>query len=152
MLLFCNPLFFGGGPFRRRHFSAADSALDNSTPCRFGAGHFGAVYKFILFFELWRKNNEAGNFLNAVEREHVETRVLNPTASEASYKPKQRSYRTTNLKKKVQAPNSPGAEMSGAELSSAETYPTPGYSPLCVLIFYINKLFLKHRVIFYIVL
>ena len=38
--------------------------------------------------------------MNAVEREPVETRVLNPTASEACYKPKQRSYRTTNLKKK----------------------------------------------------
>ena len=36
--------------------------------------------------------------MNAAEREPVETRVLNPTASEASYKPKQRSYRTTNLK------------------------------------------------------
>jgi len=59
--------------------------------------------------------------LNAVEHEPVETRVLNPTASEASYKPKQRSYRTTNLKKKVLAPNSPGAKMSGAEMSSAET-------------------------------
>ena len=59
--------------------------------------------------------------MNAVERESVETRVLNPTASEANYKPKQRSYRTTNLKKKVLAPNSPGAEMSGAELSSTET-------------------------------
>ena len=59
--------------------------------------------------------------MNAVEREPVETRVLNPTASEASYKPKQRSFRTTNLKKKVLVPNSPGAEMSGVELSSAET-------------------------------
>ena len=59
--------------------------------------------------------------MNAVEREPVETRVLNPTASEASYKPKQRSYRTTNLKKKVLAPNSPGVEMSGAEMSRAET-------------------------------
>ena len=59
--------------------------------------------------------------MNAVEREPVETRVLNPTASEASYKPKQHSYRTTNLKKKVLAPNGPGAEMSGVELSSAET-------------------------------
>ena len=57
--------------------------------------------------------------MNAVERDPVETRFLNPTASEASYKPKQRSYRTTNLKKK-----SYGAEMYGAELSSAETYPT----------------------------
>ena len=59
--------------------------------------------------------------MNAVEREPVETRVLNPTASEASYKPKHHSFRTMDLKKKVLAPNSPGAEMSGAELSSAET-------------------------------
>ena len=47
--------------------------------------------------------------MNAVERELVETRVLNPTASEASYKPKQRSYRTTNLKKQVRRRNG-GAE------------------------------------------
>ena len=59
--------------------------------------------------------------MNAVECESVETRVLNPTASEASYKPKQGSYRTTNLKKKVLAPNSPRAEMSGAEMSSTES-------------------------------
>ena len=36
--------------------------------------------------------------LNAVEREPVETRVLNPNATEASYKPEQRSYRKTKLK------------------------------------------------------
>ena len=36
--------------------------------------------------------------MNAVEREPVETRVLNPNASEASYKPEQRSYRKTKLK------------------------------------------------------
>jgi len=36
--------------------------------------------------------------LNAVERLSVETRVLNPNASEASYKPKQRSYRKTKLR------------------------------------------------------
>ena len=59
--------------------------------------------------------------MNAVEREPVETRVLNPTASESSYKPKQRSYRKTNLKKKVLAPDSPVAEISGTEMSSAET-------------------------------
>ena len=41
-----------------------------------------------------KKINEVGNFFNAVEREPVPTRVLNPNASEASYKPKQRSYRT----------------------------------------------------------
>ena len=46
-----------------------------------------------------QKNNEAGNYLNAVEREPVPTRVLNPTASEVSYKPKQRSYGKTKLKK-----------------------------------------------------
>ena len=62
--------------------------------------------------------------MNAVEREAIETRVLNPNTSEASYKPKQRSYRKTN-KKKVLVLNGPGAEMSGAEMSSAETYPTP---------------------------
>ena len=56
------------------HFGATDSALDNSAP----------FPNFFLFFEKWRKNNEAGNFLNVVEREPVETRVLNPTASEAS--------------------------------------------------------------------
>ena len=59
--------------------------------------------------------------MNAVEREPVETRVLNPTASEASYKTKQRSFRKTNLKKKVMAPNGPGTEVSGAEVSSAES-------------------------------
>ena len=46
--------------------------------------------------------------MNAVERNFsdlspvrpVPTRVLNPNASEASYKPKQRSYRKTKLRKK----------------------------------------------------
>ena len=37
--------------------------------------------------------------LDAVERESVPTRVLNPTANEASYKPKQRSCEKTKLKK-----------------------------------------------------
>ena len=49
---------------------------------------------FFIFFELRKKINEAGNSLNAVEREPVPTRVLNPNASKASYKPKQRTYRT----------------------------------------------------------
>ena len=35
--------------------------------------------------------------MNAVEHEPVPTRVLNPNASEASYKPKQRSYRKRKL-------------------------------------------------------
>ena len=70
-----------------------------------------------------KKNDETGNSLNAVERELVPTRVLNPNASEASYKPKQRSYRKTKLKKpaivhrRVLALDSPGAQMSGAQLS-----------------------------------
>ena len=46
-----------------------------------------------------RKNPPEKIPLNAVEREPVPTRVLNPNASEASYKPKQRSYRKTKLKK-----------------------------------------------------
>ena len=69
-----------------------------------------APFPIFFSFELWRKNNEAGNFLNAVEREPVETRALNPTASEASYKPKQRSYRTKNLRKKVPAPKCPAPQ------------------------------------------
>ena len=59
--------------------------------------------------------------MNAVEREPVKTRVFSPTASEASYKPKQRSYRKTDLKKKALTPDSPVVEMSSAEISSAET-------------------------------
>ena len=74
-----------GGPFRRR---------------RFGGGQLGAVpfrrrtfrRCFLIYFyfsSYEEKNNEAGNSLNDVEREPVPTRVLNPNASEASYKPKQ---------------------------------------------------------------
>ena len=37
--------------------------------------------------------------MNTVEPEPVPTRVLNPNASKASYKSKQRSYRKTKLKK-----------------------------------------------------
>ena len=44
-----------------------------------------------MFLVQYKKNNEAGNSLNDVEREPVPTRVLNPTASEASYKPEQHS-------------------------------------------------------------
>jgi len=82
------------------------------------------IFFFLNFFFLkfFYAEKQCGRQLwNAVEREPVETRVLNPTTSEASYKPKKRSYRTTNLKKEVLAQNSPGAEMSSAELSSAET-------------------------------
>ena len=71
--------------------------------------------------DMARKELRLDERRNAVERKPVETRVLNLSASEASYKPKQRSYRKTNLKNKVLVPDSPGAEMSGAEISSAET-------------------------------
>ena len=57
-----------------------------------------SIYFFLQFF--YAEKQCGRQFWNAVEREPVETRALNPTASEASYKPKQRSYRTTNLKKK----------------------------------------------------
>ena len=57
-------------------------------------------------------------FWNAVECEPVEIRVLNLTASEASYKPKPRSYRKTNPKKKFLASDSPGAQMSGARTAA----------------------------------
>ena len=43
----------------------------------------------------WAEYLRTGQFCNAVEHEPVETRVLNPTASKASYKPKQRSNRKT---------------------------------------------------------
>ena len=71
----------------------ADLAPDNWAPCRLGAGYLGAVSSYE------EKNNEASNSLNTVEREPVLTGILNPNASEASYKPKQRSYRKTKLKK-----------------------------------------------------
>ena len=85
--------------------------------------------------------------MNAVEREPVPTRVLNPNASEASYKSKQRSYRKTNLKKKVLAPDSPGAQIAGDEMSSAQTaapirYPT--HITLC-------DVHAKHRLEFHLV-
>ena len=43
------------------------------------------------------KNPPEKIHLNDVEREPVETRVLNPNASEASYKPEQCSYKKTKL-------------------------------------------------------
>ena len=70
--------------------------------------------------------------MNAVEREPVLTRVLNPNASEASYKPKQRSYRKTKLKKpaivrrRVLAPDSLGAQMSIAQ-TAAPKRTRPGF-------------------------
>ena len=133
------------------HFGTAVSAPPTRRH-RFGAELLGVVpfwrrtfrRRFIIFFifDLWRKNNEAGNFLNAVEREPVETRVLNPTATEASYKPKQRSCRTTNLKKKVLVPNRPGAEMSCAETGAPNRrrriVPDPSYINIYVYIQNLN--------------
>ena len=90
-LYFAHKLFYitmlpGGGPFGRRRLGARHLVADS------------------FFFDLWRKNNKAGNSLNAVECEPVPTRVLNLNASEATNKPKQRSLRKTNLKHKTWRP------------------------------------------------
>ena len=106
------------------NFGAADLALDNSSRAVSAPDISAPFPNLFLFFELWRKCYIAGNFLNTVGSKPVETRVLNPTASETSHKPKQRSYRKTNLKKKVLVPDSPVAEMSGTE-----TYPTRKKDP-----------------------
>ena len=63
--------------------------------------------------------------LNAVEREPVPTKVLNPTASKASYKPKQRSYRKMKLIKKNRGDFSRGdfvgGILSGNQISELDT-------------------------------
>ena len=87
-----------------RHCFTGEAHFGSPSGCRrLGARHLGTVpfcsRTFGCRFELWRKNNEAGNSLNAVGHEPVPTRVLNSTASEVSYKPKQRSYGKTKLKK-----------------------------------------------------
>ena len=92
------------------HFDAAVSARPIRRR-RLGAGQLGTV-PFGRRFELWRKKNEADNSLNAVERKPIPTRVLNPNASEASYKPKQRNYR--NILKPFR-PNENWAETDWAE-------------------------------------
>ena len=83
------------------YFGAADSARAGQLGAvPFRRRTFGRCFLIYFCFSSYEeKNNEAGNSLNAVEREPVLTRVLNPNGSEASYKPKQRSYRKTNLKK-----------------------------------------------------
>ena len=70
----------------------------------------GWAHKTHIFFRKWRLFLKIKNFessligypdeipLNAVEPEPVPTGVLNPNASEANYKPKQRTYRETKLK------------------------------------------------------
>ena len=46
-----------------------------------------------FYFSSYEEKTQYGRqFWIAVEREPVENRVLNPSVSEASYKPKQRSY------------------------------------------------------------
>ena len=78
----------GGRPFRCwKTVRRAVSAPEISVP----APNF-----YLLFFSYEKNNNEAGNSLDAAEDKPVLTRVLNPNASEASYKPKQRSYRRNN--------------------------------------------------------
>ena len=73
--------------------------------------------------------------MNAVEREPVPTRVFNPNASEASYKPKQRIYRKTNKNKKVLAPDSPGVQIIGAQMSSAQTAVPKRIRPIFLLMY-----------------
>ena len=64
--------------------------VDNTQMYTFYKSKLSNVHNF---FDLWRKkNNEACNSLNAVQPEPVPTRVLNPNASEANYKPEQLSY------------------------------------------------------------
>ena len=66
---------------------------------RSGIGWIQRKNKFQIFpifiFRVMEKKLCGRQFWNAVERKPIETRVLNPTASEASYKPKQRRYRKT---------------------------------------------------------
>ena len=66
---------------------------------RSGIGWIQRKTKFKIFpifiFRVMNKKQCGRQFWNAVEHEPVETRVLNPTASEASYKPEQCSYRKT---------------------------------------------------------
>ena len=58
---------------------------------RFALKRFGSHTEFVKIYIFWTIQVifQAGNSLNAVEHEHVPTRVLNPNTSEACYKPKQ---------------------------------------------------------------
>jgi len=67
--------------------------------------------------------------LSAVEREPVPTRVLNPNANEASYKPKQGSYR--NVLKPFR-PNKNWAETDWAETFLGRNDQEPHYITICV--------------------
>ena len=62
---------------------------------RFAPKRFGSHMEFVNIYIFWTIQVifQAGNSLNAIERKPVPTRVLNPNASEASYKLKQSSYR-----------------------------------------------------------
>ena len=67
---------------------------------RFVPMRFGSHMEFVSIYMFWtiRIIFQAGNSLNAVEHKPVSTRVLNPNASEVSYKPKQQKNRKTKLK------------------------------------------------------
>ena len=101
------------------------------------------------FFGMLKKKNSAGNLFYFKSEQFrilgnkihifftseggcISVTTNDMLASEASYKPEQRSYRKTNLKKKVHAANGPGAEMSGAEMSSAESAAPKRTRPLIV--------------------
>ena len=82
--------------------------------------------------------------MNAVEREPVPIRVLNPNASEVSYKPKQRSYKKTDLKKNfwrqiVPAPKCPAPKCPAPKrwhrISGAETAAPERTRPPILIIF-----------------
>ena len=53
--------------------------------------------------------------MNAVEREPVSTRVINPNASEVSYEAKKNP---AIVRHRVLAPDSPGAQMSSAQTAA----------------------------------
>ena len=84
--------WMGGVPFGPRHLAPPIGRQTTGCLAVWALDIWAPFPNSFLFFDLWRKNNEAGNSLNAVQREPVSTRVLNPNASEASYKPKQRIF------------------------------------------------------------
>ena len=119
------------------HFGAADSALDNSAPCSFGAGHFGAVSYFFFSNNEEKTMKQAIPWMPLSANLKLESSIL-PRAKRATSRNKVATEK--RIKKKVLAPNGPGAEISGAEMSSAETValnrrhrnvPDPCLLPVC---------------------
>ena len=84
----------GGGPFRRRRFGAGQLG---AVPFR--RRTFGRRFLIFIYFSSYKEKTmkQAISWMPLSASEPVETRVLNSTASEASYKPKQRSYRKKRI-------------------------------------------------------